>query len=245
MQFNSKKILGVIPARGGSKGIPRKNIKDFLGKPLIGWSVLEAVESKVFDRIIALTDDVEIAEAAKKYGAEVPFLEPAEFAVETSHVFWGLKWLLNHLYETEGYWPDYVMLMEPTAPGRSHKHIVELVKMVAQSSADSGFTVWEVPSGNNAHWQFSIDSAGQASIVTGEPIKDIVRRRQLLPKLYVRGGSTYICKTEFLLKETPDMYGDDTRALVIDRKYGVDLDSEEDWVEAEKIVSSLKNEYRN
>jgi len=238
---NKKGILAIIPARGGSKGVPRKNIKPFLGRPLISWSVKKAIESEVFDRIIVLTDDVEIADIAKAHGAEVPVLEPAELATNETHVFLGMKWLLAYLEEQEDYRPDYVMLMEPTAPARKTEHIKELTKLVIESQADSGFTVWEVPVGHNAHWQFTIDSEGRASIVGGKPVKDIIRRRQLLPNLYVRGGSTYICKREFLLDDEPNMYGDDARVLIIDKIDGLDLDNEEDWIRAEKIISEIEN----
>ena len=232
------KIFGVIPARSGSKGIPGKNIRPMAGKPLLAWAIEAGKKSGVLDKVILMTDSKEYAEIGKKYGAEVPWLQPAEFATDTSHVFLALKWLVGELIKS-GEKPDYVVLLEPTAPGRQPAHIMELVKLVTESKADSGFTVLPVPAGHNAHWQFSIDDEGRAHIVTGEPVTKIIRRRQLLPSLFVRGGSTYISKTECLLKDEPDMYGEDARALVIDPKYALDLDNEEDWREAEKVLPTL------
>ncbi|MGB3921685.1 MAG: acylneuraminate cytidylyltransferase family protein [Minisyncoccia bacterium] len=232
------KVIGVVPARSKSEGIPNKNIKLIAGKPLLAWAIEAGKKSGVLDKVILMTDSKEYAEVGKKYGAEVPWLQPAEFATDTSHVFLALKWLVGELIKS-GEKPDYIVLLEPTAPARQPAHIRELVKLVTEGRADSGFTVLPVPPGHNAHWQFSIDDKGKAHIVTGEPVTKIIRRRQLLPTLFVRGGSTYISKTECLLKDEPDMYGEDARALVIDPKYALDLDNEEDWREAEKILPTL------
>ncbi len=238
--MSRSKVIGIVPARSESKGIPNKNIKSLAGKPLLAWAIEAGKKSGVLDKVILMTDSKEYAEIGKKYGAEVPWLQPAEFASDTSHVFLALKWLVGELIKS-GEKPDYIVLLEPTAPARQAAHIRELVKLVTESKADSGFTVLPVPAGHNAHWQFSIDEKGRARIVTGEPVTKIIRRRQLLPNLFVRGGSTYISKIECLLKAEPDMYGKDTRALVIDPKYALDLDNEEDWREAERILPALLN----
>lgn len=236
--MSKPKVIGVVPARNESKGIQNKNVRIMAGKPLLAWAIEAGKKSEVLDKVILMTDSKEYAEIGKKYGAEVPWLQPAEFASDTSHVFLALKWLVGELIKN-GERPDYIVLLEPTALARQPAHIRELVKLVTESKADSGFTVLPVPAGHNAHWQFSIDESGRASIVTGEPMAKIIRRRQLLPTLFVRGGSTYISKTECLLKDEPDMYGDDARALVIDPKYALDLDNEEDWRKAEKILPTL------
>lgn len=236
-----KRIFGIVPARSGSKGLPGKNIRNFGGKPLLGWAVEGGLKSGVLEKVILMTDSEEYVEIGKKYGAETLWLSPSEVSGDTSHVFDAMKVLLARLAEV-GDNPDYVVLLEPTAPMRQPKHIKELVELVVKSNADSGFTVMEVPAGHNAHWQFFVDEQGKPTIVTGEPVKDIIRRRQLLPPLYVRGGSTYVARTDLLLQEKPDMYGDDTKVLIVDRKYQIDLDSEEDWKEAERRISVLNEE---
>jgi CMP-N-acetylneuraminic acid synthetase len=188
--------------------------------------------------VLLLTDSQEYAEIGKQHGAVVPFLRPAELSTDTSPVVDVLVWLTKEL-AARGEKPDYMVLLEPTAPGRQSKHIKELVELVAGNGADSGFTVMPVPPGHNAHWQFALDASNKPSIVTGEPVSQIIRRRQELPPLYVRGGSTYIFHTDLLLLEQPTLYGDSVRVLPIDPKYSVDLDTEEDWQEAEKIIPTL------
>lgn len=232
------RIFGIVPARSGSKGLSGKNIRNLAGKPLLAWAVESGLKSGILNKVILMTDSEEYAEVGKKHGAEVPWLSPSEVSGDTNHVFEALKMLIERLTDI-GDKPDYVVLLEPTAPMRQPKHIKELVELVVNTNADAGFTAMEVPTGYNAHWQFSVDEEGKPSIVTGEPVKDIIRHRRLLPSLYVRGGSTYVARVDLLLQEKPDMYGDDTRVLVVDREYQLDLDNEEDWKEAEEKMKDF------
>ena len=236
--INGKTVIGIVPARSGSKGIPGKNIRPLAGKPLMAWAIEGGKKSGVLDKIFVMTDSPEYAAVGKQYCAEAPVLLAPEVATDTSHVFHAMKWYLGKLAE-RGIVPDYVVLLEPTAPGRQAAHIEQLVTMVAKDGADAGFTVMDVPPGFNAHWQIAVAENGKAELAMGGPVSGIIRRRQLLPPLYVRGGSTYVSKKECLMKEEPDMYGTDARALLVDRKFAVDLDNEEDWKEAEKIVPEL------
>jgi len=237
--MENTKILAVVPARSGSKGIPGKNIRPFLGKPLLAWSVEAAKKSGMVDRVVVLTDSEEYARIGREHGAEVPFLEPADLATDTSHVFFALKHLLEELEQREGYVPDYVVLLEPTAPARRPQHVGQLLKVLVDAKADAAFAVREVPGGFNAHWQFYVSEDGVPKITTGETVGNIIRRRQLLPKTYARGGSIYACKPSLLRKDNPDMYGDNTRVMIVDPKYMVDLDTLEDWAIAEKQVAVL------
>ena len=124
------KVLGIITARGGSKGIPGKNIKSLLGKPLISYTIEEAKKSGVFDRLILSTDSEEIAEVAKKYNCEVPFIRPVELAEDqVSHlpvIQHAVTWLKNK----ENYYPDYIMILQPTSPLRRDFHIKEAVDLL-------------------------------------------------------------------------------------------------------------------
>lgn len=237
--INGKTIIGIVPARSGSKGIPGKNIRMLKGKHLLGWAIEKGRESGVFDGLYLLTDSEEYAKIGKQYGAEIPFLEPAELAGDSNHVFYAMKWFLSELAAKHGTKSDYVVLLQPTGPGYRPTHIKQLVELVVSSSADAGFTVTPVDQGVNAYWQIALDEQGKATLAIGGPVKNIIRRRQLLPPLYARGGSLYVSKTECLLKDEPDMYGDDVRALVIEKKYAIDLDKEEDWEEAERIMEGL------
>lgn len=236
--INGKTVIGIVPARSGSKGIPGKNIRMLAGKHLLGWAVEGGAKSGVLDDIYIMTDSAEYAEIAKQYGATAPILLVPEVATDMSHVFHAMKWYLGELGK-QGIKPDYVVLLEPTAPGRQSAHIKQLVELVVTNGSDAGFTVMPVDPGVNAHWQIAVDEKGGATLAMGGPVKNIIRRRQLLPQLYVRGGSTYVSKIECLMKEEPDMYGDNVRALPIEKKYAVDLDNDEDWKEAEKIVPEL------
>ena len=236
--INGKRIIGIVPARSGSKGIPNKNIRPLAGKPLLGWAVESGLASGVLDAVYLATDSAEYAEIGKQCGASVPILLASHVATDTSHVFLAMKWFLQELAKS-GERPDYVALLEPTAPARQPAHIKDLAELVVTNSADAGFTVMEVPAGFNAHWQIGVDPAGKARLALGGPVSGMIRRRQLLPPLFVRGGSTYLCRTGCLLKDEPDMYGEDLRALKVHSKYSVDLDTEEDWAEAERQIPAL------
>jgi CMP-N,N'-diacetyllegionaminic acid synthase len=235
-------IYGIVVARSGSKGILHKNKRDFLGKPLLARAVETGLRSGVLDKVILMTDSPEYADIGKECGASVPWLEPAEHAQDNSNVFEAMKWLVRKLNES-GEYPDYIVRLEPTAPGRRSRHIKELADLVLNTGADAAFTVFPVPAGHNAFWQYKVDAENKATIVVDNmPAKDVIRRRQDLPPLYMRGGSTYISKTDCLLKDDPDMFGDDTRVLIIDPKYSIDLDTEEDFIEAQAVVLKLDAE---
>src|SRR3989338_7151887 len=131
------RILGIIPARGGSKSVPRKNIKELGGKPLIGWTIDAAKASGVLDRIILTTDDNEIAGVGKQSGVEVPFMRPKELAEDKTPTLPVLQHAVEWLKEHERYYPDAVMLLQPTAPFRQAEHIEDAVTLFEQSGADS------------------------------------------------------------------------------------------------------------
>lgn len=236
---NMKTILGVITARGGSKGIPRKNVKELAGKPLIAYTIEAAKESGVFLRLVISTDDQEIAEVAKQYGAEAPFMRPAELAQDTTPHLPVLQHAVNWLRDNENFIPDYVTILQPTCPLRQGFHIREAAELMEKTHADSIVSVSEIPQHFNPHWQFLIDEENRLKIFTGEPFSKIVKRRQELGKTYMRNGAIYLFKTELLSRSEPTFYGDDIRAYPMERKYSVNIDSMEDWEDAEKILYTL------
>ena len=235
----NKKILGIIPARGGSKSIPRKNIKLFAGKPLINWSIETGLKSGILDRLIVSTDDQEIADIGKAAGAEIPFLRPAELAEDTTPTLSVLQHAVTSLKEKEGYSPDYVLLMEATSPCRQPFHLQEAVKILEETNADSIVALGEVPKHFSPLWQFNIKEENKIELFTGGTIKNIVRRRQELPATYFRNGAFYLFKTDLLFAPEPSLYGEDVRGYVIDSKYSVDIDMPEDWENAEKMFKTL------
>lgn len=226
--------LAIIPARGGSKGIPRKNIKELAGKPLIGWSIEAALEANATKRVVVATDDSEIAQISKKYGAEAPLLLPSELTQDDSSILDVIKYVLEWFKKEKG--EDYaqVLFLEPTSPLRTPRHIKEAIDLFNKKEADSVVSVMRVPGHFSPHWQFVVDDNNELNIFTGENIKNIIPRRQQLPATYTRDGAIYLFKSNLLFNKTPSIYGERVFAYVIDPKYTVDIDEPSDWDIAEK-----------
>ncbi len=237
-----KEILGIIPARGGSKSIPRKNIKLFLGKPLLAWAISALKESGVVSRIIVSTDDDEIASVAREYGAEVPFMRPRELAEDNTPTLPVLVHALSWLKDNEGYSPDYVVLLEPTSPSKRSFHIKGVVDMLLKTNAYSVISVAEVPGVFSPHWQIRVEDEGRVELFLGGSIKNVIRRRQDLPKTYYRNSSIYAFKPELLFSDDPSFYGEDVRAYITDSKYAFDIDTPEDWEFAERQFEKILRE---
>lgn len=236
----SKKILGIITARGGSKGIPGKNIKELCGKPLIAYTIDVAKESGIFSRLVLSTDDEQIATVGKHYGAEVPFMRPSELAQDTTPTLPVLQHAVEFLREHELYEPDYVMILQPTAPLRQARHIREAADILERTGADSVVSVTQIPAHYNPHWQFIVAADKKLSLFTGEPFSKIVMRRQELGKTYTRNGAIYVFRTELLSRANPSFYGDDVRAYVMEPQHSVNIDTLEDWECVEKILRQQK-----
>lgn len=226
--------LAIIPARGGSKGIPRKNIKELSGKPLIAWSIEAALEADATKRVVVATDDSEIAQIAKKHGAEVPFLLPSELTQDDSSILDVIKYVLEWFKKEMGEDYSQVLFLEPTSPLRTPQHIKESIDLFNNKDADSVVSVMRVPGHFSPHWQFVLDNDSALSIFTNENIRNIIPRRQQLPATYTRDGAIYLFKSNLLFNETPGIYGERVFAYVIDPKYTVDIDEPSDWDIAEK-----------
>jgi len=239
MNLKDVKILALIPARGGSKGIPGKNIKEFCGKPLIAWSIEAAKQCDLMLRVVVSTDDDKIAKIAKKFGAEVPFKRPAELAEDSTPTLPVMVHAVKYFREKENYLPEYILLLEPTSPGRQTKHIKEAIELALKTGADSVVSVIEAPTRFSPYWQFRVGDNQRLEIATGGSINNIITRRQNLPKTYMRDGVIYLFKTELLFKPKPSIYGADARAYIMDSAYSMDIDTLEDWSEAERKMKLL------
>ncbi len=234
------KVLAIITARGGSKGIPGKNIKPLLGKPLIAYTIEAAKASGVVDRLILSTDDLAIAEVAKQYGCEVPFMRPADIADDKAAHLPVLQHAVKALKEKDGYEPDYVLLLQPTSPLRQASHIKEAVELITKSGADSVLSVAEIPENYNFAKAMKMSDDGSLKLINGEPIYNRVARRQELEKNYWSVGSIYLFKTGLLFDPVkPNFYGEKTLPYVIDAKYVSDINVPADWEEAEKALKNL------
>ena len=238
------KILGVITARGGSKSIPRKNIKELCGKPLIAWTIEAAKQSGVFDRVILSTDDEEIAAVGKRWGAEVPFMRPQELAQDTTPHLPVMQHAVKWLKEHEEYEPDFVCILQPTAPLRQAWHLREAVELLEKTGADSVVSMVEIPGHYSPYWAVKIDERGLGTLlVSGNPIRTRILRRQSLPKAYTHSGAIYLFRTALLFDPAePNFYGDKVAAYVMEDKYNVNIDDPADWVLAEQAMEKLRNE---
>jgi CMP-N,N'-diacetyllegionaminic acid synthase len=230
----------VITARGGSKGLPGKNLRPLAGKPLLAYTIDAARMSGVFDRLILSTDDPEIAAAARTLGCDVPFMRPAELARDETPHLPVLQHAVRWLDERDGYRPDAVMILQPTSPLRQPQHIRESVALLERSGADSVVSVSEVPPHFNPMRTIRIDSRGIAALfVTGEPVRRRINRRQDMPDAWTMNGAIYLFKTSLLLAAEPSLYGDRAAAYVMPHACGISIDSLDDWAAAEQALAHL------
>lgn len=239
IQTFPKKILGIITARGGSKGIPGKNIKELAGKPLIAYTIEAAQKSGVFNRIILSTDCPMIARIAKKYGCEVPFLRPDELAKSDTTSLSVVQHAVDWLQKQEEYEPEYIMILQPTSPLRRDFHIRDAVELLNKTGADSVLSVAEIPENYRAHKAMQIND-GKLTLINGDPIYKRIARRQDIPKSYWSVGSIYLFKLHLVSdSHTPNFYGEHTAPYIIEPHYIADINEEADWQEAERALHRI------
>lgn len=226
------KVLAIIPARGGSKGVPRKNIKLLGGKPLMQYTTEVALQSTLITKVVVSSDDDEIMNVAKNLGVEVPFKRPSDLAEDSSSTLPVIKHVLNY-YKEKGELFDAVCLLQVTSPFRSIEFLDEAITKFREQKTDSLVSVLEVPHEYNPHWTFEENKTGNLQIATGE--NEIISRRQELPKCYHRDGSIYITKTSVLLEKN-SLYGDSVAYVVSSKKTYVNIDTMDDWQKAEKLI---------
>ncbi len=226
------KILGLIPARGGSKGVPGKNIKLLGGVPLLGRAVLSARGAGVLDRLWVSTDDPEIARVAEEFGVSVPWLRPGELARDGSALVDAVLHLLDRLAAEEGYRPDAVMILQPTSPFRATATIRRAAELF-EKTGDSVVSV--TPSHSHPHWSYRIDGEGRlASFIDG---LGTPAPRQDLPAAYALDGSIFLVSAA-RLRETRSFHAGSRRALVVTAEEAADVDTPYDWA----VVNGLWTE---
>ncbi len=229
------RILAIIPARGGSKGVPRKNIKMLGGKPLIAYTIQAAQNAKLLTQTILSSESDEIIQVAQDYGLEVPFKRPVYLATDESPTILTVLHALEY-FSAKGISFDAVCLLQVTNPFRTSEFIDQAIEKFIHSKADSLISVLKVPHEFNPHWVFEENDEGNLMISTGE--SEIITRRQDLPTAYYRDGSIYITKTEVLLNQK-SLYGKSITYMEADVTRQVNIDTIEDWEKAEKMAVKL------
>ena len=231
------RILAIIPARGGSKGVPGKNIKLLNGKSLLAYTSEIALQSKFLTELIISSEDEKILAVAKSLSIKVPFVRPTELAQDNTPtidvIIHTLQW-----YEKQSVFFDAVCLLQTTSPFRTLKFLDAAIEKFISSGCDSLISVQKVPHEYNPHWAFEVDDDGNLKIATGET--EIISRRQELPMAYHRDGSIYITKTEVLLQQH-SLYGKSISYLQSDPEFYVNIDTLDDWEKAESMIKKIKS----
>jgi CMP-N,N'-diacetyllegionaminic acid synthase len=229
------RVLGLIPARGGSKGVARKNVRVLCGKPLLQWTTESALGARTLDRVVLSTDDEEIASVGRRCGVEVPFLRPSELACDDTATLPVVQHALQEL-EKAGDRFDAVCLLQPTNPFRRAVDIDTCVDLLSVSNADSVMSVLRVPTECNPHWVYFCATDGSLTLSTGEP--EPIVRRQLLPPAFHRDGSIYVTKRNAIVEQR-SLYGMRVLGYEVDRARSVNIDTPADWNRAEILMQEL------
>jgi len=226
--YRNKKVLGLILARGGSKSIPKKNIKLLGGKPLLAHTIEKAKASKYIDRLILSTDDEEIAKVGRKYGAEVPFMRPKELAGDRTKDFPVFVHALEWLEKNEGWKPDFIVHLRPTHPFRKTKHIDQAVKMLTENpKVDSVWTVGLPPVTPYKMFFIGKDGLLDAALKIPGEKEAFNWPRQKLPKVYNHYGQVDVARYETIMKKH-SMNGKNIMPIILEAET-IDMDSLLDW----------------
>ncbi len=226
---NRPLILAVITARGGSKGVPHKNIKMAGGKPLIAWMIEAAKGAAFIDRLILSSDDTDIIKVAKKWGCEVPFVRPAELAQDESLT---IDVVLHALDMVSDY--DYVVLLQPTSPLTKSEHIDGCIRQCIESGAKTLVSVCETS--KSPYWMFKKDDTDILTPFLGQNYLN--KRRQDLPKAYIPTGAVYVADIKWL-RAKQSFYTEKTAGYLIETKYAVDIDTLTDFKIFEALINNL------
>ena len=229
--YKNKTFLAIIPARGGSKGLPGKNIKVLCGKPLIAWSIEAGLKSKYIDEVMVTTDSKEIADIAKEYGADVPFLRPKELATDTAPTFDVIKHTIDFYKEKLKKEFDYIVLLEPTSPLREVSDIDNAIEQLLNSYADAIVGICKTEAQNPTFLVLKDDN----NYISGYNSSIKVVRRQDIPDVYFFEGTIYISKTDILLKKQT-FYHEKTIGYEVPKYKSLEIDDIYDFIMVEAIM---------
>lgn len=230
--------LAIIPARSGSKGLPRKNIMNLAGHPLIAHTIKAAANARHIERIVVTTDDPEISSVARAYGAETPFMRPASLAGDTVSMNRVVLHCLQQLYELERYAPDFFTLLQPTCPLRTSRHIDEAIELALVHKQTAIVSVCPVSS--HPYLMKKIENGKLTSAFPGTK----TGRRQDLPKLYQLNGSIYVLPTSVFL-QMKDIHRIPAVPYVMSARESVDIDTLDDFLYANWLMQSASTDGRS
>jgi CMP-N,N'-diacetyllegionaminic acid synthase len=229
-------VLGIVPARGGSRGVPQKNLKPLAGKPLLAYAAEVAAASGVFDRVVLSTDDEAIAALGRSVGLDVPFMRPPSLAQDDTPMLPVLLHAITSV-EQDGFKPDFVILLQPTSPLRLPVHIRQAATLLQDTGCDSVVSVTKLPSHCSPDYVMKIKD-GRLSNFLPEGVR--VTRRQEARPAYVRDGTVYAFRRDLAMNDHT-IYGADCRALIVPPEESLSIDTEEDWMLAERRLTALQS----
>ncbi len=228
-------VLALVTARGGSKELPRKNVAPLCGKPLIAWTIEATFQSEALDRIVVSTDDEKIAQVSRQYGAEVPFMRPAELALDDSAhidvVLHAVEWLAQH----DRYEPDYVMLLQPTSPLRRASDIRQAVALAVKNHAPG--VIGLVRTDNHPYWLKTVAADGSIQPFMEPPAG--YWRRQDLPPVYRPNGAIYLVRRDVLVAER-SLCPKGSLAYTMPKDRSLDVDDAVDLQLAELLLKQME-----
>lgn len=228
--IGNKSVLAIIPARGGSKGVPRKNIREVAGKPLIAWTIEEAKKSGFIDRIVVSTDDQEIADIAVQWGGEVPFMRPVDLARDDTP---GIAPVIHMLTTIQ---PEYdlTVLLQPTSPLRTVEDIDGAIALMVNRNAKACVSVVEPD--KSPYWMYSLDSFGKLlPLLDGD-----YARRQDIPVVYALNGAVYVAESKWLVM-MQTFVTDETVAYIMSKERSIDIDTNIDLMLANELLANQIN----
>jgi N-acylneuraminate cytidylyltransferase len=220
-------FLALIPARGGSKGLPRKNVLEAGGKPLLAWSIDAARQSRYLDRLVLSSDDAEIIETARRWGCEVPFTRPAELAQDATP---GMDVVLHAMRNLPRH--DYLVLLQPTSPLRTASDIDGCIETCLRQSAPACVSVTLAP--KSPYWMFHLDAGQNLQPVLGNWDR-LNQPRQSLPPVYVLNGAVYVAQWDWLL-ENKSFLAPESVAYVMPEERSLDIDTRADFERFRQVV---------
>lgn len=232
-------ILGVITARGGSKGLPGKNVKLLDGKPLIAYTIDVAKKSKLITHLIVSTDDAAIAEVCRAHGAEVPFMRPAELAQDATPHLPVMQHAVGFMEKREGFIFDIAVIFQPTSPFRTAEDIDGTIgELLTTVEATSSVSICEIESGNHPIKVKKLEGNRVMGYCMEEPEGS---RRQDFPTAYKRSSAVYAIRRDVLMVDNR-LYGDYVVGHVVPADRSIDIDTPLDWLKTEYMLSALKQQ---